>query len=150
MVSVGNYKYWMRPAGSYPGTSGYSAELDFKEKVLAGKTSLPMVRMNNGGTENDFKKVNVNGKVVVLDRGGISFGQKMINASKAGAIAVLCANNLESSDGNSPFGSFVDLSSAGNDVKIIPFFSISYVAGQKLNGQTNIDFVLTTNPVDVL
>lgn len=50
------------------------------------------------GNEDDFKDKDVTGKIVLVDRGVLTFAQKADNASKAGAALIVVANNLEESD----------------------------------------------------
>lgn len=45
------------------------------------------------GRPEDFGLRDVRGKVVILDRGGIPFGQKAANAQGAGAVALIVVNN---------------------------------------------------------
>ncbi|WP_110112624.1 S8 family serine peptidase [Bacillus sp. CGMCC 1.16541] len=47
------------------------------------------------GRENEIK--HALGKVVLVERGGLSFTQKALNAEKAGAVALIIANNLKGS-----------------------------------------------------
>ena len=44
---------------------------------------------------NDFEGKNVNGKVALIQRGGLTFTEKIQNAEKAGAIGVIVYNNAE-------------------------------------------------------
>ncbi len=46
------------------------------------------------GKKSDFDKVNVKGKIALVKRGDIYFGDKDLNAKKAGAVGVICFNNV--------------------------------------------------------
>ena len=120
---------------------GYDHYDHFVNDILENKEkTLPMVRMNNAGTAADFAEVDVTGKIAVVDRGEIPFWQKLQNASEAGAIAIICANNVD--------GGFItaNLSELPSSVKIIPYLAITKEAGEKLNGKTSISFTLLTDP----
>lgn len=49
----------------------------------------------NLGYPEDFEGVDVNGKIVALDRGQITFAQKSDNAKAAGAVGIILINNLD-------------------------------------------------------
>jgi hypothetical protein len=119
---------------------GYDPREHFIEDIMHGQAcTLPIVRMNNKGTAEDFAKVDVTGKIAVVDRGDISFWVKLQNASEAGAIAILCANNQPGNIG-------ANLDDLPSSVKKIPFLTITQEAGQKLNGKTEADFIITMEP----
>ncbi len=121
--------------------NGYDHFEHFVNDILENKEkTLPMVRMNNAGTAADFAKVDVTGKIAVVDRGDIPFWQKLQNASEAGAIAILCANNMD--------GGYMlaDLSALPSSVKKIPYLAISKEAGEKLNGKTSASFTCLKDP----
>ncbi len=46
------------------------------------------------GTKQDFKGKNVKGKIALIKRGNIYFGDKDLNAKAAGAVGVICFNNV--------------------------------------------------------
>jgi minor extracellular serine protease Vpr len=46
------------------------------------------------GRKEDIKNVNVSGKIALVKRGIIYFGDKDLNLKKAGAVGVICFNNL--------------------------------------------------------
>lgn len=56
-------------------------------------TEYPFVFLNAKGEEADYEGVDVEGKIVFVQRGSITFGQKQMNAEAAGAIAVVIYNN---------------------------------------------------------
>ncbi|WP_454055253.1 S8 family serine peptidase [Clostridium sp. Marseille-Q7071] len=52
----------------------------------------------NFGEVNDFTGIDVEGKVALIKRGNISFAEKIVNAQKAGAKAVIMYNNESGED----------------------------------------------------
>ncbi|MDQ0232126.1 S8 family serine peptidase [Metabacillus malikii] len=81
---------------------------------------LNQVTFKNIGEETDFKK-SVKNQIVLVDRGKISFTEKVVNAKKAGAKAVIIANNVT--------GNF----SGALEIELdIPVVSISKQAGERL------------------
>jgi minor extracellular serine protease Vpr len=75
-------------AGSFPGQM-----LVFSPPLLENK-ELSCIMIEGYGLEKDFEEVDVQGKVVLLKRGGNSFREKTLNAMKAGAIALIIINNV--------------------------------------------------------
>ena len=55
--------------------------------------TLKYVLVPNGGAPADYEGIDVNGKVAVVSRGGISFPEKQTHAKEAGAIACIVYNN---------------------------------------------------------
>ena len=122
-------------------TSGYGLPA-FADAVLHGmEQSIPMVRMNNYGEEADFAKVDVKGKIAVVDRGGNSFYIKLNNAYKAGACGVICANNQQGTI-------YANLSGVDPAVDI-PFVTVTQKAGRQLNGHSSVSFTYCTDPNDI-
>ncbi|MFJ5623570.1 S8 family serine peptidase [Peribacillus loiseleuriae] len=79
--------------------------------------------MNGGkGREDDLKQVK--GKVALIERGGISFTEKVINAKESGAVAVIIFNNTE--------GNFIGSVTKGLN---IPVVSISKKSGEMAKRQ---------------
>ena len=115
----------------------------YKDALLHGmEQAFPMVRMNNCGSEEDFHKVDVAGKVAVVDRGENYFYEKLTNGWKAGAIAVVCVNNS--------YGTLSpNLTGITSDVNI-PFITITREAGRRLNGHTSISFVYCNDPNEIV
>ncbi|QAY66078.1 S8 family serine peptidase [Paenibacillus protaetiae] len=74
------------------------------------------------GTADDFKNIDVTGKVALISRGDISFVEKSLNAQNAGAIAAIIYNNAK--------GNFGGTLGAPGDY--IPTLSISQENGQLL------------------
>lgn len=89
----------------------------------------------------DFKDVDLNGKIAVIKRGGNTFSEKIKNAKDAGAIAVIIANQ----DGLGSLGYF-DLSNSGKD-ELIPAYSISSEEYEILANATNKVLTITRNQI---
>ena len=131
----------LKVGGKYYPTTGtcydnYDHQVHFVEDILKNTDQiLPIVRMDNSGTAEDFAAVaaDIPGKIAVVNRGGNSFCEKLKNASKAGAIAVICVNNQ-------PGTVSANLSDLPSDVKKIPFVTITQEAGQQLDGMTSAAF----------
>jgi len=56
------------------------------------------VRITGVGNANDFAKVDVAGKIALVERGEIAFTEKELNAYNAGAIAMLVYNNTDAEE----------------------------------------------------
>ncbi|MGD8190344.1 S8 family serine peptidase [Brevibacillus ginsengisoli] len=84
----------------------------------------------NIGTEDDFKKVDVKGKVALVGRGTIDMGVKITNAKKAGAVAVVMFNG----NGNLDFPGRTDYIQTflGDDPGFVPAFNMKGAEGRKL------------------
>nr|WP_106782574.1 M28 family peptidase [Lysinibacillus timonensis] len=67
--------------------------LDFTYGV-SGKVTAELIYAGLG-EPNDFEGKDVKGKVVLIQRGELSFTEKVLNAAKAGAAAVLLYNNTD-------------------------------------------------------
>nr|MBQ4320009.1 S8 family serine peptidase [Clostridia bacterium] len=65
-------------------------------KTLGGRT-LKFVHIPNLGEAKDFEKLDVKGKLALIERGTISFEEKINNAAEAGAVGVIVYNNTEES-----------------------------------------------------
>ncbi|MBO4456045.1 MAG: Ig-like domain-containing protein [Bacteroidales bacterium] len=142
VLEVDGYKY--RIYGTDYENAGGDQYKFFVNSVLHGQAStVPIVRMNNIGTEADFSKVDVTGKVVVLDRGGVTFSEKYQNASNAGAIGVICVNDREGIIN-------AGLSGVGDNVKKIPFVTVLQEAGERLNGKSSVTFTWCTDPDEIV
>lgn len=93
--------------------------------VLGEKTGLGFVMVPGYGEASDFEDLDVTGKVAVIQRGGIYFSEKVLNAQKAGAIAAIVYDNQY----EALFG--MDLSSAEEPITI-PAVSITLADGETL------------------
>ncbi|WP_077325310.1 S8 family serine peptidase [Virgibacillus siamensis] len=74
------------------------------------------------GTPADFADKNLEGKIALIERGSITFDEKIKNATNAGAEAVIVYNNI---DGQIPYY-------LGENTAYIPAFRISKEDGQAL------------------
>lgn len=59
----------------------------------AGKIEAELVAVGGLGNESDFGKVDVKGKIALVQRGTLPFSDKAANAQKAGAVATIVYNN---------------------------------------------------------
>ncbi|WP_374019295.1 S8 family serine peptidase [Paenibacillus thiaminolyticus] len=90
-------------AASYPPVMTPVFEVESLDKKFFSKlaTSSPVLAVDTPleavyaglGKPDDYKNKAVKGKLVVVSRGGISFGDKSRNAKKAGAAALIIFNN---------------------------------------------------------
>lgn len=79
------------------------------------------------GTEADFEKVDVKGKVALISRGELAFVDKIANAKDAGAVATIIHNFKDGS--NAPGISDVFL---GDAFEFLPSFDMSQTDGEKI------------------
>ena len=89
-------------------------------ETLENKT-YPVVFVGLGG-EDDFKDVDLHGKVALIERGTYALNEKIVNAQKAGAVAAIMYNNIDGDIDNY-------LASA---VGFIPTFRMSKADGERL------------------
>lgn len=80
------------------------------------------VLVPNYGAADDYNKVNVSGKVAVVQRGDLTFADKYRNAKNAGAIGLIIYNNQ-----SGIFGA--DLGNMSNEEKTIPLLCTTWEAG---------------------
>ncbi len=91
-VSIEPFTFDLR----YDTSSVRFGETTVKALALTGSpeaTASGLLVMAGTGRPEDFSLRDVRGKVVVVDRGGIPFGQKAANAQGAGATGVIVVNN---------------------------------------------------------
>ncbi|USK36698.1 S8 family serine peptidase (plasmid) [Bacillus sp. F19] len=107
---------------------------DFSNKLedLQGQ-SLPIVYAGLGKAD-DFAGKDVNGKLALIQRGEITFDEKIKNAKNAGAKAVIVYNNV---DGQ--ISAYL-----GEAVGLIPAFRLSKADGERLNGLGEGSFTFET------
>ncbi|CAG9611251.1 hypothetical protein BACCIP111899_00423 [Bacillus rhizoplanae] len=107
---------------------------DFPDKLedLQGQ-SLPIVFAGLGKPA-DFTGKDLNGKIALIQRGEITFDEKIKNAKKAGAKAVIVYNNV---DGQIP-------AYLGEGVDFIPSFRLSKADGERLKGLGEVSFKFET------
>ncbi|MDR4982615.1 S8 family serine peptidase [Bacillus cereus] len=127
-------------AMSIPTFSGSAANEKFEGMQLLGKDfpdkledfggqSLPVV-FAGLGKEADFAGKDLNGKIALIQRGEIAFDEKIKNAKKAGAKAVIVYNNV---DGQ--ISAYL-----GEGVGLIPSFRLSKADGERLKGLGEVSF----------
>ena len=129
VLRIGEKNYHLN-AASYD--NGYDALKVLRDDILGGGSGadLDVVAINGAGTAEEFADlatagVDFTGKIVVLQRGSITFWEKLKNASEAGAIAVICANNVD--------GTVIpNVSSLPTTVTKIPFFTVTKDVGELL------------------
>ncbi|MED3997554.1 S8 family serine peptidase [Peribacillus frigoritolerans] len=107
---------------------------DFSNKLedLQGQ-SIPVVFAGLGKTA-DFTEKDLNGKIALIQRGEITFDEKIINAKNAGAKAVIVYNNA---DGQIP-------AYLGEVVGYIPSFRLSKADGERLKALGEGSFTFET------
>ena len=88
--------------------------------TMDGKT-LEYVMVPGLGEEADYEGLDVTGKIAVVQRGGLNFGTKAENASKAGAAACIIYDNVNGAIINAALESF-----------FIPTVTVTKIAGAKL------------------
>jgi Zn-dependent M28 family amino/carboxypeptidase len=91
-----------------------------------------------GCTAGDYDGLQVEGAVVLVDRGSCPFGQKQSVAAERGAVAMIVANNADGA--NVAGGTLGD----STDVRI-PVVSVTKSAGEQLRGRPGAPAVLTLN-----
>ncbi|XRG78802.1 S8 family serine peptidase [Rossellomorea sp. GAMAL-10_SWC] len=116
--------------GTLHGTEDVAADLKlfgkgFADDVtsLKGK-NLPIVLVPSVGADSDYKNIDVNGKIALVNRGSVALNDKITIAQKHGAAAVIMIDNV-------PGEGFVP-SYLGKGYGFIPAFSMSYEQGAAL------------------
>lgn len=89
--------------------------------------NLEYVKIPGLGNVSDFKKVDVYGKIALIERGTIPFTEKIQNAQAAGAIAAVVYNNIEEEE-----ATYMDMSGCA-----IPAVFISKNDGMLLKNASN-------------
>ncbi|KEK17069.1 peptidase S8, partial [Bacillus manliponensis] len=131
-------------AMSIPTFSGSAANEKFEDMQLLGKDfpdkledfggqALPIV-FAGLGKEADFAGKDLNGKIALIQRGEITFDEKIKNAKKAGAEAVILYNNA---DGQ--ISAYL-----GEGVGLIPSFRLSKADGERLKALGEVSFTFET------
>ncbi|WP_410984035.1 S8 family serine peptidase [Bacillus cereus] len=131
-------------AMSIPTFSGIASNEKFENLQLLGKDfpdkledlggqSFPIV-FAGLGKEADFTGKDFNGKIALIQRGEITFDEKIKNAKKAGAKAVIVYNNV---DGQ--ISAYL-----GEGVGLIPSFRLSKADGERLKGLGEVSFKFET------
>ncbi|WP_179874453.1 S8 family serine peptidase [Bacillus sp. AFS002410] len=116
--------------GTLHGTSDVSADLKLLGKGLNDNIAslkgqnLPIVLVPNYGADADYKNIDVNGKIALVNRGTVALLDKITYAQKHGAKAVIMIDNV-------PGEGFIP-SYLGASYGLIPTFSMSYEQGTAL------------------
>ncbi|QWH19767.1 peptidase S8 [Bacillus mycoides] len=129
---------------SIPTFSGSASNEKFENMQLLGKDfpdkledfggqSFPIV-FAGLGKQADFTGKDLNGKIALIQRGEITFDEKIKNAKKAGAKAVIVYNNV---DGQ--ISSYL-----GEGVDLIPSFRLSKADGERLKALGEVSFKFET------
>jgi len=108
----------------------------FKEIADNYGGNLPIVYIDKYGNEADYEGIDVTGKVVVVNRGNITFSEKIDNAYAKGAIGLIVVNNAEE---------FIDMNVENNDV--IPVANAPLSARTLLLGKTSVPCYRPDTPV---
>ena len=119
---------------SIPAFKATAAEKDFESMKLLAKNFTDDLKTLEGksypieytglGTPQDFTGKNLEGKIALIERGELTFEEKVKNAKNAGAAAVIIFNNTE---GEIP-------AYIGESTKFIPTFQLSKEDGEYLKG----------------
>lgn len=83
------------PSTSGPKSTIYDPMLPL-HSLINSNNQFEYVFVPNLGKEEDYKSIDVKDKIAIVLRGEITFAEKVKNAKKHGAIAVLVSNNKES------------------------------------------------------
>lgn len=75
------------------------------------------------GTKNELENLDLTGKIALIQRGDITFGEKVLNAAEKGALAVIIYNNIEGAL-NGTLG--------GADEKYVPAIALTKAEGDAL------------------
>jgi subtilisin family serine protease len=82
------------------------------------------------GKSGDFEGKDLKGKLALIQRGEIAFDEKIQNAKKAGAAAVIVYNNVEG-----------EISAyLGESTGYVPTFQLTKADGERLRSQENVSF----------
>ena len=108
----------------------------FKEIADNNGGYLPIVYIDSIGAEDDYAGIDVDGKVAVVNRGDLSFSDKITNANANGAIGLIVVNNEEGS---------ISMNVQDND--LIPAASVPLSARELLLGKTSVSCYRPATPV---
>lgn len=88
---------------NYNSTSGqviYTPERHLMDLLATGKDEFDFVYLPGLGNASEYDNIDVNGKIAVVNRGDITFKEKVDNAVAAGAIAVAIIDNTTATEFN--------------------------------------------------
>ena len=108
---------------------------DFAALLLGEEStkSFDYVVVGGNGDTADYEGLNVTGKIALVQRGGLSFEQKQLNAAAAGAVGCIIYNNLD--------GYLLNMSVTDYQ---IPTVSISHANGAAMAEQETKTLTLST------
>lgn len=112
--------------------SGYSISTAFNEKTLQ------YIPVPGHGEIDDYKEINVEGKIALVSRGKLTFSQKAYNAAEFGAVGLIVYDN-------DPNGELF-----GMDCKGIPSGFISYNSGMQMIEEKNKTISFSEKPYPLL
>ncbi|MGG3739243.1 S8 family serine peptidase, partial [Aeribacillus pallidus] len=95
LMDVDALNYTIDPEGETPeeGTAAFLSASSVHPNELVQKTYEIVAA--NLGKEEDFEGIDVSGKFVLIQRGGIPFVEKTLNAQNNGALGVIIYNNVD-------------------------------------------------------
>ena len=103
----------------------------FRQIADANGGQLPILYIDGVGTTSDFEGKDVTGKVAIVNRGSITFQEKMENAAAAGAIGILIVNHVPT----------VISPNFQNAQDLIPGAILPFEIKDHLAGKTSLKFV---------
>ncbi|MGG0174731.1 S8 family serine peptidase [Gottfriedia acidiceleris] len=107
---------------------------DYPDKIETLEGTSSRIVFAGLGKATDFDGKDLNGKIALIQRGEIPFNDKIMNAKKAGAKAVIVYNNV---DGQIP-------AYLGEVVGLIPSFRLSKEDGERLKALGEVNFTFGT------
>ena len=116
---------------------GYSEELAPRSLTYTIDGNVTGELVDAGlGTITELENVDLSGKIALIKRGSITFGEKVLNAAEKGALAVIIYNNVE--------GELNGTLGGAND-NYVPVVSISQTEGDALAAALKSGQVLSTS-----
>jgi len=122
-------------AMTYSGSSSGALSADITFVTPDFNFDSPNYDSTDGCETTDFSRIDVVGKVAVIQRGGCTFDTKVVNAQAAGAVGVIVFNQ-GNSDGRK---GVINGTLGGDSTATIPAFGARYDLGKSWHdaGQTN-------------
>lgn len=139
VLSVGSAENYFQETYAITVNENNFEIVDSEDSISAAfhEQTLEYVPIPGNGESNDYKGLNVQGKIALVSRGVISFTEKADYASEAGAVGLIVYDNDEN-------GELLAMECKG-----LPSGFISFNAGMKMIEQENktVSFSLNTKPV---
>lgn len=145
-----NHTYTDSSTGKYTDQIYGDKALPFYSFIKDGEDSavLEYEVVPNLGEEKDYKEIDVNGKIAVVQRGTITFTEKVRNAVKHGAIGVIIYNNPTSDSVISYFDFTTSDSNKGLEEEYYrPICGISSADGEYLVNQKEKKIIIQKEEV---